>query len=64
MKTFIFTRILSVEERFSVTMSDEMANPTVARSILMRQLNEDKLTDAVKLVDSKVVNVGRISKCS
>lgn len=63
MKSFVFKRHLTVEEIYSVQMSDEMANPTVARNILMRQLATEQLTDAVKLTNSQVVNTGRISKC-
>lgn len=63
MKTFIFARTISVEERYKVTMSDEMANPTTARNILLRQLAKEQLTDAVELVDSSVINTGRIGKC-
>jgi len=63
MKIFIFTRTISVEERYKVTMSDEMGNPTVARNILLRQLEKNELTEAVELVDSRVTNTGRIGKC-
>ncbi len=63
MKSFIFKRNITVEEIYSVQMSDEMANPTVARNMLMRQLAAEQLTDAVKLTNSQVVNTGRIGKC-
>lgn len=63
MKSFIFTRTISVEERYRVSMSDDMANPTTARAILMRQLTKEELTEAVELVDSRVTNTGRIGKC-
>lgn len=64
MKTFIFTRTISVEERYKVSMSDDMANPVVARNILMRQLGKEQLTEAIELVDSRVTNTGRISHAS
>lgn len=63
MKKFIFTRIIQVEERYSVTMSEEMANETVARSVLMRQLANDKFSTAVELCDSRVVKTGRVQLC-
>ena len=63
MRTFVFKRNLTVEEIYSVQMSDEMANPSVARSMLMRQLANEQLTDAVKLTNSQVINTGRIGKC-
>lgn len=63
MKTFVFKRNITVEEVYSVQMSDEMANPTVARNLLLRQLANEQLTDAVKLTHSQVVNTGRVGKC-
>jgi hypothetical protein len=63
MRTFVFKRNLTVEEIYSVQMSDKMANPSVARSMLMRQLANEQLTDAVKLTNSQVINTGRIGKC-
>ena len=63
MKTFCFTRIVSVEERYSVTMSDDMANEAIAQSILMKQLNKEAPSDAIKLLDSRVVKQGRFSPC-
>ena len=63
MKSFVFTRIISVEERYSVRMSDDMAHPVAARNLLLRQLAKEQLTEAVEMVDSRVVNTGRIGKC-
>jgi len=63
MRTFVFKRNITVEEIYSVQMSDQMANPSVARSMLMRQLANEQLTDAVKLTNSQVINTGRIGKC-
>lgn len=63
MQKFVFKRNITVEEIYSVEMSDEMANPVIARSMLMRQLANEQLTDAVKLTHSQVINTGRIGKC-
>lgn len=63
MKTFVFSRLLTVEERYSVTMSDEMASEVVARNLLLRQLAKEQLTDAVKLTNSQVIKTGRAQKC-
>lgn len=61
---FIFTRLVTVEERYSVTMSDEMANKTIAHKILLRSLGgEDKPSAVIELLDSKVVKTGRASLC-
>jgi len=62
-KKFVFTRIISVEERYSVEMSDAMASDNVAQRILLKSLNSDRLTEAVELLDSKVVKTGRIMQC-
>lgn len=61
MKEFYFKRIIYVEEKYRVTMSDDMANQTVARKILSRSLVNEKPTEAVVLLDSKVVKTGRLN---
>mgnify|MGYP001580823537 FL=1 len=63
MKKFIFTRIVQVEEKYSVEMNDDMANETVAKGLLTRQLANDKFTTAVELCDSRVVKTGRVVIC-
>lgn len=61
MKEFYFERTIYVEEKYRVTMSDDMANQTVARKILSRSLANDKPTEAVVLLDSKVIKTGRLN---
>lgn len=60
MKKFIFTRIVQVEEIYSLEMSDEMASDVVAKNMLARQLTNDKFTTAVELCDSRVIKTGRL----
>lgn len=61
MKTFYFSRLVTVEERFKVEMSDELGNEIVAKNILLRHI--DKPTTVVQLIDSKVTKTGRFSSC-
>ncbi len=63
MKKFIFTRIVTVEERYSVTMSDEMGNGAAAKNILLRALGKEELTPAIELTSSRVVKNGRVAEC-
>ena len=64
MRTFYFTRILKVEEKYAVRMGDEMANEAVAHKMLLRRLNENKIDGTnVELLESKLVSTGRSTVC-